>query len=82
MRVGVGCKIGFKIKSDLEILDDGFKWKKYGKKRVKNNPNPRNYYRCSREGCRVKKKVERDPEDPRFVMVVYDGVHNHSNVNC
>jgi hypothetical protein len=25
----------------VEILDDGFKWRKYGKKAVKNSPNPR-----------------------------------------
>ncbi|KAI7728258.1 hypothetical protein M8C21_019041 [Ambrosia artemisiifolia] len=34
-------KIAFKTKSQVEILDDGFKWRKYGKKMVKNNPNPR-----------------------------------------
>lgn len=34
-------KIAFKTKSEIEILDDGFKWRKYGKKMVKNSPNPR-----------------------------------------
>ncbi|KAJ0541383.1 putative transcription factor WRKY family [Helianthus annuus] len=34
-------KIAFKTKSQVEILDDGFKWRKYGKKMVKNSPNPR-----------------------------------------
>lgn len=27
--------------SEIEILDDGFKWRKYGKKMVKSSPNPR-----------------------------------------
>ncbi|XP_020277099.1 probable WRKY transcription factor 28 isoform X3 [Asparagus officinalis] len=36
-------KVAFKTKSELEILDDGYKWRKYGKKKVKNSPNPRNY---------------------------------------
>ncbi|CAL9104937.1 unnamed protein product [Musa textilis] len=76
-KVGDGCRIGFRTKSEVEILDDGFKWRKYGKKSVKNSPNPRNYYRCSTEGCGVKKRVERDREDPRFVITTYDGVHNH-----
>ncbi|CAI9773154.1 unnamed protein product [Fraxinus pennsylvanica] len=58
-------KVAFKTKSEIEILDDGFKWRKYGKKMVKNSPNPRNYYRCSVEGCPVKKRVERDAEDQR-----------------
>ncbi|KAG6526263.1 probable WRKY transcription factor 75 [Zingiber officinale] len=77
MKAGVGCRIGFRTESEVEILHDGYKWRKYGKKSVKNSPNPRNYFRCSREGCGVKKRVERDREDPRFVVTTYDGVHNH-----
>lgn len=34
-------RVAFKMKSEVEILDDGFKWRKYGKKMVKNSPNPR-----------------------------------------
>ncbi|XP_022843009.1 probable WRKY transcription factor 51 [Olea europaea var. sylvestris] len=34
-------RFAFRTKSTLEIMDDGFKWRKYGKKMVKNNPNPR-----------------------------------------
>lgn len=37
----VGNRVAFRTKSDLEIMDDGFKWRKYGKKSVKNSPNPR-----------------------------------------
>jgi hypothetical protein len=37
-------RIGFRTRSEVEILDDGFKWRKYGKKAVKNSPNPRYYY--------------------------------------
>ncbi|KAG8375707.1 hypothetical protein BUALT_Bualt10G0128500 [Buddleja alternifolia] len=70
-------KVAFKTKSEVEILDDGFKWRKYGKKMVKNSPNPRNYYKCSAEGCSVKKRVERDKEDPRYVLTTYEGIHNH-----
>ncbi|XP_047095888.1 probable WRKY transcription factor 50 [Lolium rigidum] len=72
-------RIGFRTRSEaVEILDDGFKWRKYGKKAVKNSANPRNYYRCSSEGCGVKKRVQRDQEDPRYVVTTYDGVHNHA----
>ncbi|XP_075496784.1 putative WRKY transcription factor 12 isoform X1 [Primulina tabacum] len=70
-------KVAFKTKSDIEILDDGFKWRKYGKKMVKNSPNPRNYYRCAVEGCPVKKRVDRDKDDQRYVITTYEGVHNH-----
>ncbi|KAK3165263.1 hypothetical protein QOZ80_1AG0031030 [Eleusine coracana subsp. coracana] len=70
-------RIAFRMRSDEEVLDDGYKWRKYGKKSVKNSPNPRNYYRCSTEGCNVKKRVERDRDDPTYVVTMYDGVHNH-----
>ncbi|KAI4337167.1 hypothetical protein L6164_015614 [Bauhinia variegata] len=70
-------RVAFKTKSEIEILDDGYKWRKYGKKMVKNSPNPRNYYRCSVDGCVVKKRVERDKDDPRYVITTYEGVHTH-----
>jgi len=34
-------RVAFKTKSQIEILDDGYRWRKYGKKMVKNSPNPR-----------------------------------------
>ncbi|WOL10867.1 hypothetical protein Cni_G19626 [Canna indica] len=70
-------KFAFITKSELEVLADGYKWRKYGKKAVKSSPNPRNYYRCISEGCNVKKRVERHREDPSFVITTYEGVHNH-----
>ncbi|GFY87154.1 WRKY DNA-binding protein 50 [Actinidia rufa] len=36
-----GVTVAFRTKSELEVMDDGFKWRKYGKKMVKNSPNPR-----------------------------------------
>ncbi|XP_061374955.1 probable WRKY transcription factor 50 isoform X2 [Gastrolobium bilobum] len=66
-------KVAFRTKSEVEILDDGFKWRKYGKKMVKNSPNPR----CSVDGCPVKKRVERDRDDPRYVITTYEGNHTH-----
>lgn len=35
------AKVGFITKSEIETLDDGYRWRKYGKKKVKSNPNPR-----------------------------------------
>ncbi|CAL1390029.1 unnamed protein product [Linum trigynum] len=70
-------RVAFKTKSEVEVLDDGYKWRKYGKKMVKNSPNPRNYYKCSNESCSVKKRVERDRDDPSYVITTYEGVHNH-----
>nr|GMC64250.1 probable WRKY transcription factor 51 [Ipomoea batatas] len=62
-----------------KTLDDGFKWRKYGKKMVKTSPNPRNYYKCSSGGCSVKKRVERDREDSSYIIATYEGVHNHES---
>ncbi|XP_057722176.1 probable WRKY transcription factor 50 [Arachis stenosperma] len=70
-------RYAFKTKSEVEVLDDGYKWRKYGKKMVKNSPNPRNYYRCSVDGCSVKKRVERDRDDPMYVITTYEGIHIH-----
>ncbi|KAK8939591.1 putative WRKY transcription factor 13 [Platanthera guangdongensis] len=68
----------FKTLSDVDILDDGYKWRKYGQKVVKNTHHPRSYYRCTHDACRVKKRVERLAEDPRMVITTYEGRHVHS----
>ncbi|KAK7318530.1 hypothetical protein RJT34_03233 [Clitoria ternatea] len=75
----VGQRIAFRTKSELEIMDDGYKWRKYGKKSVKSNPNLRNYYKCSSGGCNVKKRVERDRDDSSYVITTYEGVHTHES---
>jgi WRKY transcription factor 33 len=59
---------------DNDAHDDGYKWRKYGQKLVKGSYNPRSYYRCSEEGCGVKKHTER--KDSKIVST-YDGVHTH-----
>ncbi|KVI07219.1 DNA-binding WRKY [Cynara cardunculus var. scolymus] len=62
--VNVGSRIAFRVQTELEVVDDGYKWRK-------------NYYHCAAIGCKVKKRIERDIDDPSYVITTYDLVHNH-----
>lgn len=70
-------KVVVQTTSDIDILDDGYRWRKYGQKVVKGNPNPRSYYKCTSAGCTVRKQVERASHDIRAVITTYEGKHNH-----
>ncbi|CAL1397457.1 unnamed protein product [Linum trigynum] len=70
-------RFAFMTKSEVDHLDDGYRWRKYGQKAVKNSPYPRSYYRCTSAGCGVKKRVERSSDDPSVVVTTYEGQHIH-----
>ncbi|XP_019195447.1 PREDICTED: probable WRKY transcription factor 4 [Ipomoea nil] len=74
-------RIIVQTRSDVDLLDDGYKWRKYGQKVVKGNANPRSYYRCTYSGCSVRKHVERASTDPKAVITTYEGKHNHDIPN-
>lgn len=63
--------------SEVDVVNDGYRWRKYGQKFVKGNANPRSYYRCSKAGCSVKKHVERASHDAKVVITTYEGQHDH-----
>lgn len=62
---------------DVGISGDGYRWRKYGQKMVKGNPNPRNYYRCTSAGCPVRKHIETAVDNTSAVIITYKGVHDH-----
>ncbi|CAN4079084.1 unnamed protein product [Withania somnifera] len=70
-------RFAFQTRSQVDILDDGYRWRKYGQKAVKNNNYPRSYYRCTHEGCNVKKQVQRLAKDEGIVVTTYEGMHTH-----
>ncbi|KAF8107548.1 hypothetical protein N665_0119s0014 [Sinapis alba] len=70
-------RVSFMTKSEVDHLEDGYRWRKYGQKAVKNSPYPRSYYRCTTQRCNVKKRVERSFQDPTVVITTYEGQHNH-----
>ncbi|KAF5746140.1 WRKY protein [Tripterygium wilfordii] len=65
--------------SQVDIINDGYRWRKYGQKLVKGSPNPRSYYRCSTYGCLAKKHIERAAHNPALVITTYDGQHDHDS---
>ncbi|KAG9439755.1 hypothetical protein H6P81_019920 [Aristolochia fimbriata] len=73
-------RFAFMTKSEVDHLEDGYRWRKYGQKAVKNSPYPRSYYRCTNSKCSVKKRVERSCEDPTIVITTYEGQHCHHTV--
>ncbi|KAF8390669.1 hypothetical protein HHK36_025196 [Tetracentron sinense] len=70
-------RYAFQTRSQVDILDDGYRWRKYGQKAVKNNKYPRSYYRCTHQGCTVKKQVQRLSKDEGIVVTTYEGMHTH-----
>ncbi|XP_011624879.1 probable WRKY transcription factor 75 [Amborella trichopoda] len=70
-------RYAFQTRSQVDILDDGYRWRKYGQKAVKNNKFPRSYYRCTHVSCNVKKQVQRLSKDEGIVVTTYEGIHTH-----
>ncbi|KAJ4728204.1 putative WRKY transcription factor [Melia azedarach] len=77
MKKATRPRFAFQTRSADDILDDGYRWRKYGQKAVKNSIYPRSYYRCTHHTCNVKKQVQRLSKDTSIVVTTYEGIHNH-----
>ncbi|ESQ29904.1 hypothetical protein EUTSA_v10012199mg [Eutrema salsugineum] len=71
-------RVIIQMECEEDLPDDGFRWRKYGQKVVKGNPNPRSYYKCTYNECQVKKHVERGADNAKLVVTTYDGKHEHA----
>jgi hypothetical protein len=68
-------KVQFKGKQ--QKLDDGYQWQSYGNNhRNKEKNSFRSYYKCRREHCKAKVKVDRNV-DGKITNVEYMVSHNH-----
>ncbi|CAN0929202.1 Probable WRKY transcription factor 75 [Linum grandiflorum] len=64
-------KYAFQTRSQVDILDDGYRW------RNSLDAACRSYYRCTYQGCNVKKQVQRLTKDESMVVTTYEGIHSH-----
>ncbi|XP_015577401.1 probable WRKY transcription factor 45 isoform X1 [Ricinus communis] len=62
----------------LVLPEDGYEWRKYGQKFIKNIGKFRSYFKCQKQNCNAKKRVEWRSSNPDNIRVVYDGVHTHN----
>ncbi|KAK2972293.1 hypothetical protein RJ640_014351 [Escallonia rubra] len=62
-------RVVVQIESEMDILDDGYRWRSMGKKL--------SYYKCTSAGCPVRKHVERAADNLKSVITTYEGKHIH-----
>lgn len=64
---------------EMTPVNDGLKWRKYGRKTLRNGGFPRDYYRCTVAGCNAKKQVEKttDQQGKSILHTTYVGEHTH-----
>ncbi|KAK9123408.1 hypothetical protein Sjap_013010 [Stephania japonica] len=65
----------------LSLPEDGYAWKKYGQKFIKNIGKVRSYFRCQRSDCTAKKRAEWSPSNVANVRIIYEGTHSHATEN-
>ncbi|XP_021636199.2 probable WRKY transcription factor 3 [Hevea brasiliensis] len=63
----------------LALPQDGYEWRKYGQKFIKNIGKFRSYFKCRNQNCNARKKVEWSDRQPDNIRIVYEGVHSHSS---
>ncbi|XP_058773600.1 probable WRKY transcription factor 62 [Vicia villosa] len=65
-------------KTSSILIDDGYTWRKYGQKKIRNGKYYRSYYRCthmSDQHCEAMKHVQRTQENPPLYKTTYYAHH-------
>ncbi|CAB82760.1 putative protein [Arabidopsis thaliana] len=64
--------------SSTPIYHDGFLWRKYGQKQIKESEYQRSYYKCAYtkdQNCEAKKQVQKIQHNPPLYSTTYFGQH-------
>ncbi|KAJ6944758.1 WRKY transcription factor 25 [Populus alba x Populus x berolinensis] len=61
----------------LVLPEDGHEWKKYGQKFIKKIGKFRSYFKCRKQECVAKKRVEWS--SPDNLRILYEGSHSHAS---
>ncbi|XP_010424008.1 PREDICTED: probable WRKY transcription factor 62 [Camelina sativa] len=64
--------------SSTPIYHDGFLWRKYGQKQIKESDHQRSYYKCAYtkdQNCEAKKQVQKIQHNPPLYSTTYFGHH-------
>ncbi|MCO5614137.1 hypothetical protein L7F22_068418 [Adiantum nelumboides] len=69
--------VSFLVMNETPTIDDGYVWRKYGQKDIKDRSYPRAYFRCAQHNCPIKKQTESSSDIEGSVLITYIGKHNH-----
>ncbi|XP_071737154.1 uncharacterized protein [Rutidosis leptorrhynchoides] len=61
---------------NVKTRSDGFNWRKYGQKQMKNTRGSRSYFRCTYNECNAK-KIECSDQYNTMIKIIHIGQHNH-----
>lgn len=69
------------LETPTEAIDDGWRWRKYGEKKVHGRTHRRSYFKCSNGKCPARRHVERSTDDGANIVVTYEHAHDHPSPN-
>ncbi|GJM88870.1 hypothetical protein PR202_ga05444 [Eleusine coracana subsp. coracana] len=74
---GSGGERGTRVEKKW-TMEDGYIWRKYGQKEIRDSKYPRLYFRCTYKedhGCLARRRVQKSDVDPSVFLITYFGEH-------